>query len=42
MTQGNSSKTQKHRHTEQTCGCQDGGGTRGGWVGSLGLEDGYM
>ena len=29
---------QTHRHREQTCGCQRGGGAVG-WTGSLGLVD---
>ena len=29
---------QTHRHREQTCGCQEGGGV-GGISGSLGLAD---
>ena len=29
---------QTHRHREQTCGCQGGGGWEG-WIGSLGLAD---
>ena len=28
-----------HRHTEQTCGCQEGGGVGKKWTGSLGLAD---
>ena len=28
---------QTHRHGEQTCGCQGGGGEGEGWTGSLGL-----
>ena len=41
MTQMNLSKKQKqaHRHREQTCGCQRGGGVREKWTGSLGLAD---
>ena len=30
---------QTHRHKEQTCGCQGGGGARKGWIGSLGLAN---
>ena len=30
---------QTHRHREQTCGCQGGGGIEEGWTGSLGLAD---
>ena len=30
---------QTHRHREQTCGCQAGGGVGKGWVGSLRLAD---
>ena len=32
-------QTQTHRHREQTCGCQWGGGLGEGWTGSLGLAD---
>ena len=32
-------KKQTHRHREQTCGCQGGGGSGRGWIGSLGLAD---
>ena len=41
MTQMNLSTQQKqtHRHREQTCGCQGGGGWEEGWSGSLGLAD---
>ena len=41
MAQMNVSTTQKetHRHREQTCGCQGGGGKGEGWTGSLGLVD---
>ena len=28
---------QTHRHREQTCGYQGGGGVGEGWIGSLGL-----
>ena len=30
---------QTHRHREQTCVCQGGGGAEEGWAGSLGLVD---
>ena len=30
---------QIHRHREQTCGCQGGGGLTEGSIGSLGLAD---
>ena len=30
---------QTHRHREQTCGCQGGGGEAEEWTGSLGLVD---
>ena len=30
---------QTHRHREQTCGYQGGGGEGVGWAGSLGLVD---
>ena len=30
---------QTHRHREQTCGCQGGGGMEASWIGSLGLVD---
>ena len=30
---------QTRRHREQTCGCQEGGGVREGWSGSLRLAD---
>ena len=30
---------QTHRHREQTCGYQGGGGVGEGWTGSLGLAD---
>ena len=30
-------QTQIHRHREQTCGSQGGGGVGEGWIGSLGL-----
>ena len=30
---------QIHRHREQTCGCQGGGGEEVGWTGSLQLVD---
>ena len=33
----NLSMKQTHRHREQTCGCQEGGGWGRGWIGSLGL-----
>ena len=41
MTQMNISTKQKqtHRHREQTCGCQGGGGVWEGRIGSLGLAD---
>ena len=41
MTQMNLSMRQKqtHRHREQTCGCQRGGGVGRGWNGSLGLAE---
>ena len=41
MTQINLSPKQKqtHRHREQTCGCQGGGGVGERWIGSLGLAD---
>ena len=32
-------ETQSHRHREQTCDCQEGGGVGEGWIGSLGLAD---
>ena len=37
MTQVSLSKTQTHRHDEQTCGFQ--GGVEVGWIGNLGLVD---
>ena len=41
MTQMNLSTKQKqtHRHREQICGGQEGGGVGEGWSGSLGLAD---
>ena len=30
---------QTHRHRDQTCGCQGGGGEREGWTGNLELVD---
>ena len=41
MAQMNLSKKQKqtHRHREQVCGSQGGGGEREGGTGSLGLAD---
>ena len=30
---------QTHKHREQICGCQGGGGVWEGWTGSLGLSD---
>ena len=30
---------QTHRHREQTCGCQEGGGVAERWIRSLGLAD---
>ena len=30
---------QSHRHREQTCGCQGGGGVGEGWSGRLGSAD---
>ena len=39
MTQKNMSTKQTHRHREQTCGCQWGGGMGEGKIGSLGLAD---
>ena len=40
MTQMNQSTKhrQTHRHREQTCGCQRGGGTRGGEDWELGIN----
>ena len=35
----NLSMKQTHRHREQTCGCQGGGGVGKGRTGSLGLAD---
>ena len=32
-------QTQTHRHREQTCGCQGGGGAEEGWIGGLRLAD---
>ena len=41
MTQMNlfTKQKQTHRHRQQTCGCQEGGGVGEGWSGSLGLAD---
>ena len=41
MAQINLSSRQKqtHRHSIQTCGCQEGGGEKEGWTGNLGLVD---
>ena len=30
---------QPHRHREEPCGCQEGEGKGGGWIGSMGLVD---
>ena len=32
-------ETETDSQTEQTCGCQGGGGVGEGWIGSLGLAD---
>ena len=41
MAQLNLSTKQRkpHRHRDQTCGCQGGGGKEVGWAGNLGLVD---
>ena len=41
MAQINLSIKKTHRHREQTCGCQEGGGRQQGvgWTGSLMLAD---
>ena len=39
MTQMNLSTNQTHRHREQTCGCQGGGGMGEGWLRKFGLAD---